>query len=422
VVSAVDAAIIVLDAAKGIEAQTLKLFQVAQARGIPLITFINKCDRPGLAPLELIDDIERQLGIRAMPVTWPIGMGGDFVGVADRRDGSFWAFDRTAHGAGIAAERQTSLKDLADGEHRSKARIELELLEAVGADYDHKAFLAGEATPVLFGSALWNFGIRLLLDAVVDLGPPPEPRPDKSGLALALDGQCSGFVFKIQTNLDPRHRDRVAYLRVCSGEFERGMTLVNQRTGRVFSTKYAHQMFGRARDAIEVAGPGDVVGLVNAGDVQIGDSLSEDGAVAYPPIPSFAPEHFKIARNIDTARYKQFRRGITRLDQEGVVQVLRHPDRGDQQPVFAAVGPMQFEVAIHRLEHEYGARVELTPSQFTVARRTDPGSAVELNQIRDVDVFARADGTLIALFPHRHRLDAVIRDHPELTLDSIVVG
>jgi peptide chain release factor 3 len=421
VLSAVDAAVIVLDAAKGIEPQTLKLFQVAKTRRIPLLTFVNKCDRPGLAPLEILDDIERRLGIRPTPITWPIGMGPDFEGVFDRRDAGVWRFERTAHGAKEATEiRMTDLA--AHGSSGETAAGEVELLDAVGADFDPEGFAHGASTPVFFGSAMWNFGVRLLLDAIIDLAPSPTPRLDVTGTGAALDGQCSGFVFKIQANLDPRHRDRVAYLRICSGVFERGISLVNNRTGKPFGTKYAHQLFGRERDTVETAFPGDIVGLVNAGDLRIGDSMSESGAIRYPPIPTFAPGHFMEARNLDTSRYKQFRNGMSQLDEEGVIQVLRHPDRGEQQPILAAVGPLQYEVALHRLENEYGAKVLLSPTNFTVARRTDNAGAAMLRASRDVDVLTRSDGTLLALFSSTHRLDATVRAHPDIVLDQIVVS
>jgi peptide chain release factor 3 len=420
VLSAVDAAVIVLDAAKGIEDQTLKLFQVARRREIPIITFVNKCDRFGLAPLELLDHVERELGLLPTPVTWPIGLGPDFEGVVDRRDMTVWRFDRTARGASEAVEHvehgiapDTLGADLAD---------ELALLDAVGADHDPAAFASGDASPVFFGSALWNFGVRLLLDGIVDLAPAPAPRPQLSGGPVPLEGECAGFVFKVQANLDPRHRDRIAFIRVCSGRFERGMTLVNHRTGRPFSTKYAHQLFGRARDTVEDAVPGDVVGLVNAAELRVGDSLSESGDALFPPIPTFTPEHFMTARNLDTSRYKQFRRGLAQLEEEGVIQVLRHPERGDQQPVLAAVGPMQYEVAAYRLEAEYGARIDLSATPWTVARRTDAAGAETLAAVRDVEVLTRTDGTLFALFRHHLRVDAIARDHPGLVLDQVVVG
>jgi len=420
VLSAVDAAVIVLDAARGIEAQTLKLFQVAQTRGIPLITFVNKCDRPGLPPLELIDDIEQKLGITATPVTWPVGVGPEFEGVIDRSDRSFWQFERTPGGVQIGAERRSNLDSIVDAGARQQATQETSLLEAVEADHDQKTFLAGESTPVFFGSALWNFGVRLLLDAVDSMAPSPDARLDIGGEPRSLDSDASGFVFKVQANLDARHRDRIAYLRICSGRFDRGMTLTNHRTGRSLSTKYAHQLFGRERGTVDIAYPGDIVGLVNATDLKIGDSLSVDGKIQFPPIPTFAPEHFQIARNLDTTRYKQFRKGIAQLDDEGVIQVLHTMERGEREPLLAAVGQMQFEVAIHRLETEFGARVQLEPTSFTVARRTDIQGRDLLSNQRGIEVARRRDGTNLALFTSEHRLDATRRDHPDLVLDPII--
>ncbi len=422
VLAAADAAVMVLDAAKGIEPQTLKLFEVCRDRGIPLLSFLNKYDRPGLPPLELLDDIENRLGLRATPVTWPVGVDGDFRGVVDRRTGSFVRFTRTARGATAAPEEILTVERASAEEGRpwAAAAEELELLSAVGADVDVKSFVAGESTPVFAGSALTNFGVRLLLDAVVDLAPPPLPRADQAGTVRPLDAPFSGFVFKVQANMDPSHRDRIAFVRVCSGQFERGMVVTHGATGKPFATKYAHSVFGQERETIDEAWPGDVIGLVNATDVRVGDSLWLDEPVTFPTIPTFAPEHFSVARVRDTGRFKQFRRGIAQLDEEGVVQVLRDRDLGDQAPTLAAVGPMQFEVAIHRLEHEFGAPVELIPTGYRFARRTDAESASTLRAMHGVDVLARADGTLLALFESPFWLERVLREQPELTLAPLV--
>ena len=417
VLSAVDAAVILLDGARGIEAQTLKLFQVAQARGLPLITFVNKMDRPGLSPLALIDDIEDQLGIRATPVTWPVGSGQEFAGVVDRRVSTLWEFERTAHGSQIGEERSTVLDDSRVGAHVTQ---ELNLLDTVEADHDQKKFLAGEATPVFFGSALWNFGVRLLLDAIAGMAPSPQPKIQRSGESRPIDGQFSGFVFKMQANLDPRHRDHIAYMRVCSGKFERGMTLVNYRTGQPFTTKYAHQVFGNERETVDTAYPGDVVGLVNASDLRIGDSLSTGGDAQFPPIPTFAPEHFRIARNLDTNRYKQFRKGIAQLDQEGVIQALHTYAGGEREPILAAVGELQFDVALHRLRSEFGAEPKFEPARYSFARRTDVAGREALAGRRGVEIATRTDGTLLALFTNQSWLDATSRDLPDITLDPIV--
>ncbi|MEY2454927.1 MAG: peptide chain release factor 3 [Acidimicrobiaceae bacterium] len=422
VLAAADAAIMVLDVAKGIEPQTLKLFEVSRDRGIPLLTFINKFDRPGRDPLELLDEIETQIGLIPTPVTWPVGIPGDFRGVLDRRSGTFVRFTRTARGATAAAEEEVDAARAAieEGQSWAAAQEQLELLDAVGADLDLDAFRAGVTTPVFFGSALTNFGVRILLDAVVDLAPPPTAREDESGKPRELDDPFSGFVFKVQANMDPSHRDRIAFVRVCSGRFERGMVATHGPTGKPFATKYAHTVFGQERETVEEAYPGDVVGLVNATDVRVGDSLWVDEPVVFPSIPSFAPEHFARIRVTDTGRFKQFRRGIAQLDEEGVVQVLRDPDLGDQAPMLAAVGPMQFEVAVHRLENEFGAPVELSPSNFKIARRTDAESAAVLRSMSGVAVLERGDGTLLALFESPYWLARVESEQPELTLERLV--
>jgi peptide chain release factor 3 len=422
VLAAADAAIMVLDAAKGIEPQTLKLFEVSRDRGIPLLTFINKFDRPGRGPLELLDEIEKQIGLVPTPVTWPVGIPGDFRGVLDRRSGDFVRFTRTARGATEAAEEVVDVARAAaeEGVSWTTAMDELSLLEAVGATFDADSFLGGVSTPVFFGSALTNFGVRLLLDAVVDLAPSPSARADEDDKPRPLDAPFSGFVFKVQANMDPAHRDRIAFIRVCSGRFERGMVVTHDPTGKPFTTKYAHTVFGQERETVDEGFPGDVIGLVNATDVRVGDSLWVDEPVTFPGIPSFAPEHFAVARARDTGRFKQFRKGIAQLDEEGVVQILRDPDLGDQAPMLAAVGPMQFEVAVHRLEHEFGAPVELSPTAYKVARRTDETSAAALRSMTGVRVLERTDGVLLALFESPYWLARVEADQPELTLERLV--
>ncbi|MBW3557868.1 MAG: peptide chain release factor 3, partial [Actinobacteria bacterium] len=404
VLAAADAAVMVLDVAKGVEAQTLKLFEVCRARNIPILTFLNKYDRPGRDPLELLDEIEDQIRLRPTPVTWPVGIPGDFRGVIDRRNGDFIRFTRTARGATAAPEETLDAARAADEEPSWHQSFEdVGLLSEVGADLDLPSFLAGETSPLFVGSALTNFGVRHILDAVVDYAPAPAARPDATGKGRPLDAPFSGFVFKIQANMDPAHRDHVAFVRVCSGRFERGMTLVHEPSGRPFSTKYAASVFGSERDTIDEAYPGDVIGLVNATDLRIGDTLYDTGPVAYPTIPTFAPELFSSARARDTSRYKQFRRGLDQLEREGVIQVLRDPG-DDPTPVLAAVGQMQFEVFVHRLQHEFGASVELSRMPYKLARRTDRETAERLKGNSGIRVLARRDGTLLALFESPYRL------------------
>ncbi|MBA2281055.1 MAG: peptide chain release factor 3 [Acidimicrobiia bacterium] len=421
VLAAADAAVMVLDGAKGIEPQTRKLFEVCRDRGVPLITFINKWDRPGRPPLELLDEVESQLRLVPTPVTWPVGSAESFLGLVDRRDDAYVRFTRVARGAGEAGEEQLDLTDLlAEGRDGTTADEELQLLDAVGADVDPETFRSGESTPVFFGSALTNYGVRLLLDGVVDLAPSPTARPAADGADRPLDDPFSAFVFKVQANMDPSHRDRIAFVRVCSGRFERGMVVTHGPTGKPFGTKYAHSVFGQERETIDEAFPGDVVGLVNATDVKVGDTLYADPPVEFAGIPSFAPELFATIRARDTSRFKQFRSGIRQLDEEGVVQVLRDPDLGDQAPMLAAVGQMQFEVAVHRLEQEFGAPVELAPNNYKVARLTDDTSAPALRAMSGVRVLQRADGAWLALFESPYWLARVEADQPELRLDRLV--
>jgi len=425
VLAAVDCAVMLLDAAKGLEPQTMKLFDVCRHRGIPVLTVVNKWDRPGLEALELMDEIRERTGLEPTPLTWPVGIAGDFRGVLDRATGEFLRFTRTAGGATIAPEERVPAARAAveEGEAWRTAVEESELLEAMGQVHEQSTFLGGITTPVLFGSAVLNFGVRQLLDTLLELAPPPGPRPDVEGTPRPLDRPFSAFVFKIQAGMDSAHRDRLAYVRVCSGVFERGTVVTHSATGRPFATKYAQQVFGRERETIDLAYPGDVVGLVNASALRVGDSLYVDEPVTFPPIPSFAPEHFAVCRAVDSGRYKQFRRGIEQLEQEGTVQVLRSDLRGDQAPVLAAVGPMQFEVAEHRMAGEFSAPVRLDRLDYSMARRTDRDWGKVLDRESGVEVLERtSDGALLALFAGNWRLARVQRDHPDAVLEPLVAA
>jgi peptide chain release factor 3 len=425
VLAAVDGAVMLLDAAKGLEPQTLKLFDVCRHRGVPVITFVNKWDRPGREPLELLDEIEQRIGLRPTPLTWPVGIAGDFRGVVDRRTGGYTRFSRTVGGATAAPEEHLDSERAAaeEGPAWEAATEELALLDEIGADLDMPSYLAGKSTPVLFGAALSNFGVRLLLDTLLELAPAPDARPDVDGGLRMVDAPFSGLVFKVQANMDPSHRDRIAFLRVCSGRFERGMVAIHGPSGKPFATKYAQATFGQERHTVDIAYPGDVIGLVNAMMLQVGDTLYQDEPVAFPPIPSFAPEHFAVVRATDSGRFKQFRRGITQLAEEGAVQVLRSDARGDQAPVLAAVGPMQFEVATHRLENEFGAKVTLESLPYTLARRTDLASMAQLNRLSGVEVMTRdQDGELLALFPNKWRLESVRSNASGLRLEPLVAA
>lgn len=369
---AADAAIVVIDRAKGIETQTRKLFRVCRARGIPIVTFVNKCDRPGRPPLELLDEIEREFGVAPVPMTWPVGDSIVYAGIVDRQARVVVDVERTAHGAVAGEERARCI----DGgpppgcpvaEWR-EALDELELIDHAAPALDAEAVRAGRQTPVYFGSALTNLGLRRLLDGFAAVAPSPRPSVAVSGIARDLDAPFSGFVFKIQANTDPRHRDRIAFLRIASGRFQRGMGVVNARTGRPLTLKFAHELFGRDRITIDDAVPGDIVGIVNASGVLVGDTLYAEEPAVFPPIPTFAPERFVRVRCTESAKYKRFRSGLVHLDEEGVVHVLRKPGVGDQEPILGAVGELQFEVARFRLESEFGCPVLMTPTSWTAAR------------------------------------------------------
>ncbi|MBE0476303.1 MAG: peptide chain release factor 3 [Coriobacteriia bacterium] len=424
VLSAVDCAVMLLDAAKGLEAQTLKLFEVCRYRRLPVITFVNKWDRPGREALEILDEIESRLGLRPTPVTWPIGVAGDFQGLVDRREPDrVIRFTRTPGGATAVAERPERLEDAGGIAGLSAARDEIELLEGVDAWHDTEDFRFGRSTPVFFGAAVSNVGVRLLLDAIVDTAPAPYARATRTGGERNLEAPFSGLVFKVQANMDPMHRDRVAFVRVCSGVFERGEVLTHSATGRSFTTKYAHAMFGRERTTVERAYPGDIVGLVNAGSMRPGDTLYQKDVVEFPGMPTFAPEHFAAVRVKDAGKSKQFRRGIEQLDAEGVVQVLRSDRRGGQSPVLAAVGPMQFEVVLHRLEHEFSAPGALERLPYRTVRRTNAESRKRLERSHGIEVLERSrDGELLALFADDWRLAFVSRDMPEVTLEPLVAA
>jgi peptide chain release factor 3 len=370
-VLAADAAVMLIDAAKGVEPQTKKLFAICRARRIPLFTFMNKMDRPSRDPLELLDELESILGIHAFAMNWPLGSGDEFRGVYDRDTREMHLFERSAHGAKRAAVRVTDVRDpqlreLADEQTYRQFLDGIELLDGAGAAFDPDAMLRGEATPVFFGSAVTNFGVQLFLDAFVKMAPAPSER---GGLS-PTDEHFSGFVFKIQANMDPRHRDRVAFVRVCSGEFSRDMGVRNARTGDTVRLSRAMKLFADERESLDTAFAGDVVGLANPGVFAIGDSLYQGGQPpTFEPIPTFAPEHFAAIRSIDTAGYKSFGKGIAQLREEGAIQVFYAFGSPRTEPILAAVGALQLEVVKYRLESEYNVKTHITLLPFGIARR-----------------------------------------------------
>jgi len=368
---AADSVVMVIDAAHGVEEQTRKLFEVCRRHRLPILTFINKFDRPARDPLELVDDVERTLGIFAAPVNWPIGNAEKFRGVYDIRARTLLRYEREAQGQYRAPVDVSALDDpearaLIGEDAYTHFRESLDVIAAAGTTFDASEYLAGRQTPVFFGSALTNFGLEPFLRALVELAPPPQPRPSDAGIISPTDDRFTGFVFKIQANMDPRHRDRVAFVRVCSGRFTKDMTVSNSRVGRALRASRAYRFFGRDRETIEAAYAGDIIGLVNPGQFAIGDTLHTGSPVRFRDVPRFPAEHFGRVRLQDT-RYKQFDEGLRQLEEEGLMQVF-YAGGDRRSPIVGVVGALQFDVIESRLRSEYGVAIEIQPAAFTVAR------------------------------------------------------
>jgi peptide chain release factor 3 len=425
--TAADSAVMVLDAARGIEPQTLKLFEVCRRQGIPIFTFINKLDRPAQSPLELLDEIERTLGMAVCPMNWPIGDGPDFQGVYDRATDAVHRFERTEHGAHRAPVRVAGIDDptldsLLGAGPAARLREDVELLELAGSPFDEERVLAGELTPVFFGSALTNFGVQLFLDAFVDHAPPPGARPTDLRPVEAGEPVFSGQIFKIQANMDPRHRDRVAYLRVVSGKFERDMTVRHARTGKTMRLSRPMKLFGQERETVEEGYAGDVVGLINPGAFAIGDTVSSETVGAFPPLPRFEAEHFARLENTRTDKYKQFLRGLEGIEEEGGIQLLYPVDSHRREPILAAVGQLQFDVVRARLEAEYGVETRLEPLSYEHARwvRADAQTLVTLGNSRGRLRCEDRDGQQVVLFSTRWDLNYAVENFPTVEFSSTV--
>jgi peptide chain release factor 3 len=368
---AADSVVMVIDAANGVESQTRKLFEVCRRHRLPILTFINKLDRPAKDPLELLDDIERTLGIAAAPVNWPIGSAEHFRGVYDIPRQHLLLYEREAQGQYRAP---VDIADLDDPHARALIgenayvhfRESLDVTGAAGTLFHVDEYLAGTQTPVFFGSAMTNFGLEPFLRTLVELAPPPQPRMSDAGPVSPTDERFTGFVFKIQANMDPRHRDRVAFVRVCSGKFTKDMAVSNSRAGRAVRATRAYRFFGRDRETVTEAYAGDIIGLVNPGQFKIGDTLHTGAPVRLPGVPRFAAEHFGRVRLQDT-RYKQFDEGLRQLEEEGLMQVL-YVTSGRREPIVGVVGALQFDVITSRLRTEYGVEVIVEASQYTAAR------------------------------------------------------
>ncbi len=387
VLTAVDAALMVIDAANGVEAQTLRLLEVCRARNTPILTFINKMDREVQAPLDLIDEIERTLHMSAVPFTWPVGMGRGFSGVFDLQRDRMRVFrpgsDRLDEDDEIINGLDNPAIALRFGNSATELRQEIELIRGASPEFDHAAFLAGRQTPVFFGSAINNFGVREVLDALVGLAPSPGSRTALQREVQPSERRFSGVVFKIQANMNPAHRDRIAFVRICSGRFERGMNLKIVRNDKDIRTNGVVSFLSQRRDLLDIAYPGDIIGIPNHGTLQLGDTLTEGERLQFTGLPFFAPEIFQTVEIADPMRSKQLKLGLAQLGEEGAIQVFR--PHSSSTLLLGAIGALQFEVVAHRLKHEYGVDARLVSSKFQLARWVTSEDERELKRFIDAN-------------------------------------
>lgn len=422
--AAVDSAIMLMDNAKGVEPRTLRLFEVCRMRKLPVISFINKMDRNGLDPLDLMDQVAKQLNIRTVAVNWPIGEGKDFVGVYDRRSKKVHLFDRMGPGGtDIVPETVLDLDDpkareIIGAERYDELLEEVELLDEAGDDWSIEDFLAGEVTPFFFGSAMTNFGVGPLLEAICELCPGPTPRPTVTGERVPEDEQFSGMIFKIQANMNPRHRDRIAFMRVVSGTFERGMEVTLASSGKTLKLRKPHTFMASERAIVEEALPGDIVGLYDPGELRIGDTLFVGNRVAFQGIPRFAPEHFARIVLKDPTKRKHLQNGLKQLSQEGTVQLFYRKGLGAADPYVGAVGLLQFEVLKVRLENEYRTKADLERAPFTIARwiAGEPSGLEWLQQRSDYTLVEDRYGNPVVLSASPWPLDYALSEAKGLEL------
>ncbi len=424
--AAADNAVMLIDAAKGLEPQTRKLFEVCQLRSLPIFTFVNKLDRPGREPIELLDEIEQELGLQTYAVNWPIGTGDRFKGVFDRRKQQIHLFERSKHGA---KEARDTIIDLGDPNIESRLdrdlyrqlKDELELLTEAGSSLDLDLVRQGKMTPIFFGSAMTNFGVELFLDAFLDYAMKPGAYNSTLGPISPTYTDFSGFVFKLQANMDPKHRDRVAFVRVCSGKFEKDMTVQHARTGKAIRLSRPQKLFAQGRESIEEAYPGDVIGLNNPGMFAIGDTIFCGKKLEFEGIPCFSPELFGYLKNPNPSKFKQFQKGVSELQEEGAVQIMYSVDESKRDPILAAVGQLQFEVVQFRLQNEYGVETRLEALPYNVARWVCEGwDALEkVGRIFNAATVKDGWGRPVLLFRNEWNVQQLISDHPDLVLSRI---
>ncbi len=419
---AADSAVMLIDAGKGVEAQTRKLFEVCRMSGIPIFTFVNKMDRLGRDPLELMADIEDVLGIAAVPVNWPVGAGSEFRGVYDRERMRLLLFSGGKHGTRLV--EQSDVEGPIDsapvvdamGSTGREVREQLELLDGAADPFDMEHVLAGEQTPMFFGSALTNFGVSPFLNRLLEIAPCPGARSSDQGPIDVVTNEFSGFVFKIQANMDPDHRDRVAFLRVCSGRFVKEGSATHVRTGKKVRLSKSSLVQARDRESVDVAYPGDIVALFDPGSYRIGDTLCETGGFQFAAIPSFSPEHFVRVEVAEVLNRKSLGKGLEQLSQEGAVQLFNERGAGTAVPVLGAVGALQFEVLTHRMQTEYKVGLKLTPLPYVMARWLGPDTDTDLFRFSETKLLEDRDGRMVVLAKSPWYLDKLQEKHPDLIL------
>lgn len=429
VLTAVDAAIMVIDAGKGIESQTLKLFEVCRQRNIPIFTFMNKLDRPTRNLLELIDEVEDRLQINVFPMNWPLGTGSSFRGVFDRLSRNIHLFERVTGGiykapVHVGDALDPSIPEQLDETAYHHFKEEIALLDAAGSSFDPQAVLSGDTTPVFFGSAINNFGVQLLLDTFVKYSPPPIPRRSTNAAVISPSHEkFSGFIFKIQGNMDPRHRDKVLFLRVCSGKFSRDMQVIHQGSGRKIRLSNAHKLFAREREIAEDSYAGDILGLSGHWDFNIGDTLTEDVSIIYNEIPRFPPECFAFLHNPSPSKFKSFRKGLEHFIHERIVHPFFLKNSAQRAPLLGAVGPLQFEVLQYRLQTEYGVESKLETASWVTVRwvgnKTDSKTFENLSLPTGCALAQDREAQNVILFPSEWILEYFVQNHSEIYLSRL---
>ncbi|WDF51747.1 peptide chain release factor 3 [Paenibacillus sp. KACC 21273] len=413
--TAADAAVMLIDVAKGVEAQTIKLFKVCAQRGIPIFTFINKLDREGQSPFELMEELEQVLGIRSVPMNWPIGMGRELSGVYDRMKTRVELFNGKDHSTievqKVEDYRDPIIKEMAGEFLYDQLCQDIELLDVAGDPFDYDKVLRGELTPIFFGSAVNNFGVQTFLENFLELAPKPEPRRSTAGMIDPMNDKFSGYVFKIQANMNPAHRDRIAFLRVVSGKFERGMSVRHVRVGKEIKLAQPQQFLAQDRDIVQTAYPGDIVGLFDPGIFRIGDSLSQGSDIIFDELPTFSPEIFAKVTVKNALKHKQYQKGIDQLTEEGTIQVFNTVSF--DETILGVVGQLQFEVFEYRMKNEYGVDVQLQRMPFQFARWiiTDK---VDASKFRINSTLVKdKKGNHVVLFENEYAMRTAIDKNPD---------